>query len=109
MRTIARSSSNKEVGERPGQLGLADAGRAEEEERADRPVGVGQAGPAAPDGVGDGRVTASSWPITRSCSTSSRRSSLCISPSMSRLTGTPVHLLTTSAMSSSSTSSFNIF
>ena len=34
---------------------------------------------------------------------------MCISPSISRDTGTPVHLLTTSAMSSSSTSSFSIF
>ena len=32
-------------------------------------------------------VTASSWPTTRSCSTSSRRTSLAISPSMRRLTG----------------------
>ena len=32
-------------------------------------------------------VTASSWPMTRSCSTSSRRTSLAISPSMRRLTG----------------------
>ena len=44
----------EELGQRPGQLGLADAGRAEEQERADRPVGVGQAGPAAADGVGHG-------------------------------------------------------
>ena len=36
--------------------------------------------------------TASSWPTTRSCSTSSRRTSFCISPSISRVTGTPVHL-----------------
>ena len=51
----------EEVGQRAGQLGLADAGGAEEEERADRPVGVGQAGPAAADGVGhrgDGLVLA---------------------------------------------------
>ncbi len=43
----------EELGQGPGELGLADAGRSEEEERADRAVGVGQAGPAAPDGVGD--------------------------------------------------------
>ena len=53
-------------------------------------------------------VTASSWPITRWCSCSSRWTSLLISPSISRVTGTPVHLLTTSAMSSASTSSFSI-
>ena len=44
----------QELGERPGELGLADAGGPEEHERADRPVGVGQAGAAAADGVGDG-------------------------------------------------------
>ena len=43
----------EERGQRPGQLGLADAGGAEEEEAADGPVGVGEAGPAAPDRVGD--------------------------------------------------------
>ncbi len=36
------------------------------------------------------------------------RTSLAISPSMRRLTGTPVHRDTTSATSSSSTSSFSI-
>ena len=36
------------------------------------------------------------------------RTSFCISPSISRLTGMSVHLLTTSAMSSSSTCSFSI-
>ena len=50
-------------------------------------------------------VTASSWPMTRLCSSSSRCSSFCISPSSSFDTGTPVQRLTTSAMSSSSTSS----
>ena len=37
-----------ELGERPRQLGLADAGRAEEQERADRPVGVLEPGARAP-------------------------------------------------------------
>ncbi len=45
---------------------------------------------------------------TRSCNTSSRRTSFASSPSMRRETGTPVHLATISATSSSSTSSFNI-
>ena len=44
----------EELGEGLGQLGLADAGRAEEEERADRPVRVLQPGPAPSDGVGHG-------------------------------------------------------
>jgi hypothetical protein len=33
-----------ELGERLGEFGLADAGRTEEQERADRPVRVGEAG-----------------------------------------------------------------
>ncbi len=53
-------------------------------------------------------VMASSWPTTRWCSRSSMRSSFWISPSISRLTGTPVQRLTTAAMSSSSTSSFSM-
>ena len=44
----------QELGERPRQLGLADAGRAEEHERPDRAVRVGQPGTAAADRVGDG-------------------------------------------------------
>ncbi|GBD30265.1 hypothetical protein HRbin32_01368 [bacterium HR32] len=50
--------------------------------------------------------TASSCPTTRWWSRSSSCRSFCISPSSSRVTGIPVHLLTTSAMSSASTSSF---
>jgi hypothetical protein len=42
----------QEVGQRPGQLGLAHPGGSEEEETADGAVGVGQARPAAADGVG---------------------------------------------------------
>ena len=49
--------------------------------------------------------TASSWPTTRWCSSSSRWRSFCISPSISFETGMPVQRETTSAMSSSSTSS----
>ena len=43
----------QELGERPGELGLADAGRAEEEEAAERAVRVLQSSARAPDGVGD--------------------------------------------------------
>ena len=50
---MARSSSNRKLGQRPGQLGLADAGRAEEEERADRAVGVLEAGAGAAHRGGD--------------------------------------------------------
>ena len=44
----------QELGERAGGLGLADAGRAEEQERADRPARVLEPGPGAADRVGDG-------------------------------------------------------
>ena len=43
IRTIASSRVEHELRQRPRQLGLADAGRAEEQERADRAVGVLQA------------------------------------------------------------------
>src|SRR5438105_850727 len=54
IRTIARSSSNRKCGETPRELGLADARGTEEQERADRPVGVGKPGTGAPDRVRDG-------------------------------------------------------
>ena len=54
MRTIAARIVEQEFGERLGQLGLADAGRAEEQEGAERAVGVLQAGAGAADGGGDG-------------------------------------------------------
>ena len=44
----------EEVGERLGELGLADAGRAEEEEGAGGPVRIGDARTSAADGIGDG-------------------------------------------------------
>ena len=50
-----------ELGEGAGELGLPHAGRAEEDERADRPVRVLEAGARAPEGVGhrlDGLVLA---------------------------------------------------
>ncbi len=43
-----------ELGERAGELGLADTRRAEEDERADRPVRVLEPGPRAPQRVRDG-------------------------------------------------------
>ena len=45
--------AEQRLGERPRQLGLADAGRPEEEERADRPVRVAQPRPRAPDAARD--------------------------------------------------------
>src|SRR5574337_238365 len=44
----------KELGKRLGELGLADAGGSEEQERAVRPPRIRQAGPGAPDRIGHG-------------------------------------------------------
>ena len=52
-------------------------------------------------------VTASSWPITLSWSSSSSLRSFSLSPSTSFVTGIPVHLDTISEISFSVTSSFN--
>ena len=49
----ACSSSKRYCGEGAHQLGFADAGGAEENEAADGPVGIAQAGAVAQDGVGD--------------------------------------------------------
>ena len=43
-----------ELGERAGELGLPDAGGAEEDERADRPIRVLEPGAGAPERVGHG-------------------------------------------------------
>jgi hypothetical protein len=43
-----------ELGERAGELGLPHAGGPEEEERADRPVRIGEPGARAAQRVGDG-------------------------------------------------------
>ena len=97
----------QELGQRPRQLGLADAGRAQEDEAAERAA----ADPAGRRGRGGWR-----WPRRGSPRPGRRRAgaaassiwrSFCTSPSISRLTGMPVHLPTTSAMSSSSTSSLS--
>ena len=54
----------QEFRQRLGQLGLADAGRAKEHERADRPVRILQTGAGAPHRV-ETAFTASAWPMTR--------------------------------------------
>ena len=64
MRTMRLFGIEQEFGERLAQLGLADAGRAEEQERAVGPIRIGQAGARAADRIGH-RRTASSWPTTR--------------------------------------------
>ena len=47
-------AAEHELGERLGELGLPDAGRAEEDERADRALRVLEAGAGAADGLRDG-------------------------------------------------------
>ena len=54
MRIIALLVVEEELGERARQLGLADAGWAQEDEAAERTIGVLQAGPRAADRVRDG-------------------------------------------------------
>ena len=105
MRTSAVSSSNRKRGERLGQLGLADAGRAEEHERADRPVRILQAGAGAAHRgrhglhrLAPGRRRACRAPPP-SCSSFSR------SPSSILSTGTPVQRETTPATWSGVTAS----
>ena len=56
----------------------------------------------------DNAVIASSWPMTRLCSSSSRRNNFPSSLSSILPTGIPVHLETTSAISETSTSSLII-
>ena len=46
--------AEERLGERPGELGLADPGRAEEEEASDRSPGVAEPGAGAADRLGDG-------------------------------------------------------
>ncbi|CFR78860.1 Protein of uncharacterised function (DUF3170) [Mycobacterium tuberculosis] len=46
--------TEQEVGQRLGQFGLTDTGRAGEDERARRALGVFQPGPGTPDGLGNG-------------------------------------------------------
>ena len=107
MRTMAFSVSNRysasalassvlptPVGPRNRKLPIGRLG-------SDRPARLRRMAPATAD-------TASSWPTTRSCSLSSRSTSFSISPCIILLTGMPVHVLTTSAISSSDTSSFKM-
>ena len=83
MRIIASWRVEHELGQRSRQLGLADAGRAEEQEGADRPVGSCRPARERRSALATA-LTASSWPITRSCSRSSMCTSFSISPSSSR-------------------------
>ena len=99
-----RLAVEEELRQGLGQLGLADAGRTQEQERADRPVGVLQSGAAAADRVGDrvhGVVLVHHPEVDL---VFELRSSFSRSVVSMRETGMPVHWLTTSAISSESTS-----
>ena len=92
----------QELGERLAELGLADAGRPEEQERAVGAVGIGK--PERERRIAsETSRTASSWPTTRLCSASSMCSSLSRSPCIIFDTGMPVARETTSAISSAPT------
>ena len=96
------------VRERSGELGLADAGGAEEHERADGAVGVGDARARALDRVGDllHRFVLADDALLRA--SSSMRESFSASSSSMRETGMPVQLETTPAMSLSVISSLRM-
>src|SRR5262249_61579430 len=94
-------------GGRGGQLRLADAGRPEEQERADRPVGIRQPRARAPDRVGhraDRVVLADHAPPEALFHVDE----LLNLASSSRVTGIPVHFATVAAVSSCSTSSATV-
>ena len=107
MRTIARSSSNRNSASAfassvlPTPVGPR---------KRNDPVGrFSSAIPArARRTASDTARTASAWPTTREPSSSSMRSSLAVSPSSMRPAGMPVHADTTSATSSGPTSSLSM-
>ena len=96
-------AAEHELGERLGELGLPDAGRAEEDERADRALRVLEAGAGAADGLRDDldRLLLADDPAVERrppCGAAARTP-----PAAMRVTGMPVHIATTWAISSSST------
>ena len=97
----------EELGQGPRQLRLPDAGRSEEQEAPQWAARILQPGPRPAHGVGDGDDG-----VVLSDDAAPQRSSMCtsfsISPSTSLATGMCVHLLTTAAMSCSSTSSLSM-
>ena len=53
MRTMRVLVVEQEFGERAREFGLADAGWAEKDERADRPLGIAESGARTANGIGD--------------------------------------------------------
>ncbi len=86
-----------------GQLGLAHAGGSEEDERADRAARVFQTGARPAHRLGDGLDRLFLPDDAACCSSSSIWSRRCDSSSAICITGTPVHMETTSAISSAET------
>ena len=98
----------QELGRAFRQLGLADTGGAEEEERSSRPR-AGSLSPArARRTAFDTARTASFWPTTRFARFSSMSLRRWRSASSMRSTGMPVHLVTTAATSRPVTSSRSV-
>ena len=96
-----------ELRERARELGLADARRAEEEERADRPVRILEAGAGAAHGVGDGldRLVLADHALAQPLLHVDELLRLAL---QQPATGMPVQRGDDEAMSSSLTSSFTI-
>ena len=107
MRTMARSLSNRYSASAfassvlPTPVGPRNKNEPMGRFGSDSPARLRRMAPATED-------TASSWPTTRSCSLSSKSTSLAISPCIIFCTGMPVHVDTTSAISSSDTSSLRM-
>ena len=81
----ASAVAEHELGEVAGEEGLADAGGAEEEERADRAARVLEVGAASGAAPCEMAMTASSWPMTRPLSSSSILRSFSVSSCSMRL------------------------
>jgi hypothetical protein len=75
--------AEQELGERLGELGLAHARGAQEDERAGRTLGVLEAGAGAADGLADGLDGLVLADDPTMCSSSSMRRSLAVSSSVS--------------------------
>src|SRR4029450_10008961 len=107
IRTMARSSSNRNsASARASSVFPTPVGP----RNTNEPIGLlGSESPARVRRMAFAPAsTASCWSTTRLCSSSSIRTSFCISPSMRRDTGMPVHVEPPPPPSSSSTSSFSI-
>ena len=91
------------LGQRLGELGLAHAGRPEEQKSRHRLAAFAQ--PARDNRTASATArTASSWPTRRSCSRCSRCNSFSRSSTVSSLTGMPVRRETICATCSALTS-----